>query len=392
MSTVGYMRPSGRASATTDASIARADWPRLAFEPKPGAPPHSCGVCGKPEALMCKACRTAYFCSVDCQRVAWRGGHKAECRERAAMYTELLRREAVDEDVSDVARARSLYELACSHLEGIGCAADKSAYIRTMREAVAAGSHDAAAIMATYFRDGDAELGVARNAAEYVRLLRVAADSEVLLRGEPTVQPAAQHELGLVLVRGTEVPADLPASVRYFKRAADAGFAMAQLSYGLCLLDGSGTDWRMPVRASATFTSAETTSDTASANAESIFSGGKSGNKLPYIPEWAASAGLGVEYRGLGVYLDATYTGEMFGTASNSSNLRTPSGKPDARYGVTDQMFIVDLSVQYQVTENIRLLAGISNLTDDIGVTSRLPFGARSNAPRSYFGGVEIRF
>jgi outer membrane receptor protein involved in Fe transport len=55
-------------------------------------------------------------------------------------------------------------------------------------------------------------------------------------------------------------------------------------------------------------------------------------------------------------------------------------------------MFIVDLSVQYQVTENIRLLAGISNLTDDIGVTSRLPFGARSNAPRSYFGGVEIRF
>ena len=158
------------------------------------------------------------------------------------------------------------------------------------------------------------------------------------------------------------------------------------------LLDGSGTDWRMPVLASATFTSAETTSDTASANAESIFSGGKSGNKLPYIPEWAASAGLGVEYRGLGVYLDATYTGEMFGTASNTSNLRTPSGKPDARYGVTDQMFIVDLSVQYQVTENIRLLAGISNLTDDIGVTSRLPFGARSNAPRSYFGGVEIRF
>jgi Fe(3+) dicitrate transport protein len=158
------------------------------------------------------------------------------------------------------------------------------------------------------------------------------------------------------------------------------------------LLHASGSDWRMPVRASATFTSAETDSDTASANAESIFSGGKAGNKLPYIPEWAASAGLGVEYRGLGLYLDATYTGEMFGTASNSSNLRTPSGKPDARYGMTDQFLVVDLSLQYQVSENIRLLAGISNLTDDIGVTSRLPFGARSNAPRSYYGGVEIRF
>jgi TPR repeat protein len=239
--TVGSMRPSGQASAATDASIARADWPRLAFEPKPGAPPHSCGVCGKPEALMCKACRTAYFCSVDCQTVAWRGGHKAECRERAAMNTELLRRKAVDEDVSGVARARSLYELACSHLEGIGCAADKAAYIRTLREAVAAGSHDASALMATYFRDGNSELGVARNSAEYVRLLKVAAESEVLLRGEPTVQPAAQHELGLVFVRGKEAPADLAASVRYFKRAADAGFALAELSYGLSLLDGSGT-------------------------------------------------------------------------------------------------------------------------------------------------------
>ena len=189
---------------------------------------------------MCKACRTAHFCSVDCQRVAWRGGHKAECRERAAMNTELLRRKAVDEDVSSVARARSLYELACSHLEGIGCAADKAAYIRTLREAVAAGSHDAAAIMATYFRDGNFELGVARNSAEYVRLLKVAAESEVLLRGEPTVQPAAQHEMGLVFVRGKEAPADLAASVRYFKRAADAGFALAELSYGLSLLDGSG--------------------------------------------------------------------------------------------------------------------------------------------------------
>jgi Fe(3+) dicitrate transport protein len=155
---------------------------------------------------------------------------------------------------------------------------------------------------------------------------------------------------------------------------------------------GKGTDWRLPLRASATFTSAEATSDTTSANAESIFSGAKAGNKLPYIPEWAASAGLGIERGGFGLYLDGTYTGEMYGTASNGTNLRTPGGSPDARYGKTDDAIILDLSVQYQVNENVRLVAGISNITDGAFISSRLPFGARSNQPRNYFGGVEIRF
>jgi Fe(3+) dicitrate transport protein len=155
---------------------------------------------------------------------------------------------------------------------------------------------------------------------------------------------------------------------------------------------GKGTEWRLPIRASATFTSAEATSDTTSANAESIFSGARAGNKLPYIPEWAASAGLGIERGGFGLYLDGTYTGEMYGTASNGTSLRTPGGSPDARYGKTDDAIILDLSVQYQVNENVRLVAGISNITDGAFISSRLPFGARSNQPRNYFGGVEIRF
>jgi Fe(3+) dicitrate transport protein len=101
---------------------------------------------------------------------------------------------------------------------------------------------------------------------------------------------------------------------------------------------------------------------------------------------------LGIERGGFGLYLDGTYTGEMYGTASNGTNLRTPGGSPDARYGKTDDAIILDLSVQYQVNENVRLVAGISNITDGAFISSRLPFGARSNQPRNYFGGVEIRF
>lgn len=154
----------------------------------------------------------------------------------------------------------------------------------------------------------------------------------------------------------------------------------------------AGSDWHLPLRIAATLTQSEVKSDSPSGDAESIFSGARAGNSLPYIPEFTASAGLGVEYKGFGLYLDGTYTSEMFGTASNSSNLRNPAGKPDARYGKTDDAFLLDLSLQYQVHRNVRLIAGISNITGTEFIVSRLPYGARTNQPRSYYGGVEIRF
>jgi Fe(3+) dicitrate transport protein len=157
-------------------------------------------------------------------------------------------------------------------------------------------------------------------------------------------------------------------------------------------LQAAGGDWRLPLRGSATFTRAEITSDSGSADAGSIFSGGAAGSKIPYVPAVAASAGIGVEYRGFGLYLDGTYTGEMYGTARNTSSLRDANGRPDARYGKTDEAFILDLSMGYQVHRNCRLVAGISNLAGEEVIVSRLPFGARANQPRTYFGGLELRF
>jgi len=157
-------------------------------------------------------------------------------------------------------------------------------------------------------------------------------------------------------------------------------------------LSSANTDWRLPLRASATYTHSEVTSATPSADAESIFSGGGPGSQLPYIPEFTAAAGIGLEYRGFGLYLDGTYTSEMFGTARNTTSLRDFSGTPDARYGKTDSAFLLDLTLQYQVNNSVRLIAGISNLTGEEFIVSRLPYGGRANQPRAYYGGVEIRF
>ncbi len=157
-------------------------------------------------------------------------------------------------------------------------------------------------------------------------------------------------------------------------------------------LHDSATDWRLPLRTSATLTSAKLRSDAASADPESIFSGGKVGNRVPYVPDFQISAGVGVEYRNLGVYLDGTYTPAMFGTADNSTSLRAPDGSPDARFGKTESAFLVDLSVKYALTENIAILGGINNLLDDTFITSRVPEGPRGNQPRTYYGGLEITF
>jgi Fe(3+) dicitrate transport protein len=157
-------------------------------------------------------------------------------------------------------------------------------------------------------------------------------------------------------------------------------------------MTGTGSAWSLPTRLSATYTHGELKSEANSANAETIFSGGRIGNEVPYIPEFTLSAGIGIVYGDFGLFLDASYTPETFGTASNTTSLRTPEGKPDARFGKTDDALILDLSARWQASENITLLAGISNLLGEEYLSSRIPLGPRAGEPRAFYGGVEIKF
>lgn len=154
----------------------------------------------------------------------------------------------------------------------------------------------------------------------------------------------------------------------------------------------AGSDWGLPLRISGTYTRSEFIRGNPIATPGSIYAGALPGNRLPYVPELAASAGVGLEHSKVALYLDATYLDEMFGSANNATNLIDPNGNPDARHGKTESAIILDLSAHYQVTESLRLLAGISNLTDEEYITSRLPSGARANQPRAFFGGLQVRF
>ena len=51
-----------------------------------GTPMPACSHCGKhkDELRMCASCRSARYCSRECQVAAWKHGHKQECGRLAA--------------------------------------------------------------------------------------------------------------------------------------------------------------------------------------------------------------------------------------------------------------------------------------------------------------------
>jgi Fe(3+) dicitrate transport protein len=156
----------------------------------------------------------------------------------------------------------------------------------------------------------------------------------------------------------------------------------------------------LPVYLSATWTSAEfkNTSASVAGGGDAVYAGGRDGNEIPYVPEWKLAAGIGVTGEKWGVNLDMTYTGTSWGTGWNGTpRVNIPStpaneGIPTIRDGKIDALLLFDLSGHYQLTENVKLLAGVQNLFDQQGIVSRIPEGPRANAPRMLFGGAEITF
>ncbi|MEM6916959.1 MAG: TonB-dependent receptor, partial [Verrucomicrobiota bacterium] len=147
---------------------------------------------------------------------------------------------------------------------------------------------------------------------------------------------------------------------------------------------------RLPLFLSATWTDATLDQALSSGGADNIFGDGDGGPgipgaDMPYIPEWKLAAGIGLESQTWGVDLIATYISDTFGTALNSNVPVTSS-----RQGLVDGGVIFDLSAYYHVNDRVKLVSGAHNLFEEVMVTSRIPEGARANAPREFYIGVEI--
>ncbi|MGR9086234.1 MAG: TonB-dependent receptor family protein [Gammaproteobacteria bacterium] len=153
-----------------------------------------------------------------------------------------------------------------------------------------------------------------------------------------------------------------------------------------------GWGFRNPYFLAFTYTDTEQLNDAASTNAESIFSFGKKGNRVPYIPEYALSFGTGLHFSNWGIDVTGNYVGETYTSASNTSLQVNGEGQPDARFGKTDDYVVADVSAYYQVAKGIKLLGGVQNVNDEEYLVSRQPHGPRPGMPLFAYGGFELDF
>ncbi|MCF6323226.1 MAG: TonB-dependent receptor [Gammaproteobacteria bacterium] len=155
---------------------------------------------------------------------------------------------------------------------------------------------------------------------------------------------------------------------------------------------GLANNWGIsnPSYLSATYTNAEQKNDSTSTDAESIFSYGKAGNAIPYIPEWTLSLGTGIETKKWGAFITGNYVSDTYTSANNVDNQINGAGVPDARYGKTDSYFTADVSAFYRINQTVKLFAGVQNLLDEEYVVSRQPYGARGGLPQFVYTGIEV--
>ncbi len=155
---------------------------------------------------------------------------------------------------------------------------------------------------------------------------------------------------------------------------------------------GMAYDWplRNPWFINLTYTNAEQKNDALSTDPDSIFSFGRKGNRLPYIPELQVAIGTGIETDGWGAFISGNYVGQSFSSASNVDNQLNGNGVPDARFGVIDSYFVADFSIYCRLSETVKLFGGVQNLLDSEYSVSRQPHGPRPGMPRYFYAGIEI--
>ena len=152
----------------------------------------------------------------------------------------------------------------------------------------------------------------------------------------------------------------------------------------------NGWKYRNPWFINLTYTDATQKNDAQSTDAESIFSFGKTGNKIPYIPELQVSFGTGIETKDWGTTISANFVSETYTSANNVDTQVNGNGDPDSRFGKTDSYLVADISAFYRISKTVKLFGGVQNLFDEQYIVSRQPHGPRPGMPRFFYAGIEL--
>lgn len=134
--------------------------------------------------------------------------------------------------------------------------------------------------------------------------------------------------------------------------------------------------WSVPLQFTYTWMDATFQSDFDS----EFFGDVHKGDPVPYVPDHQAWASIGLEKGPFSAFLSANYVGSVCTQAACGTLEKT------------DSATLFDFATHYQITRHLQLYAVLENLSDEIYIAGRQPFGARSNKPRSLTLGATLDF
>jgi Fe(3+) dicitrate transport protein len=147
-----------------------------------------------------------------------------------------------------------------------------------------------------------------------------------------------------------------------------AGYAIVDPAYGVDL------------SASYTYTHTEYASGTTVPDSLfGIYPG--AGDRIPYVPGHSVSASLVLTTH-------KSFAGVSANYASRTPAVWTSGDYSDAQ--AIDARFLLDIVTEYEIVRYVRVFASVYNVTDDVYVASRFPYGAHPGAPRTFTAGLKL--
>ncbi|NIP17389.1 MAG: TonB-dependent receptor, partial [Xanthomonadales bacterium] len=141
-------------------------------------------------------------------------------------------------------------------------------------------------------------------------------------------------------------------------------------------LSGSA-DYSIPLLLSYTWMKAEFESDIADSE---YFGDVRKGDSVPYIPDHQAFLSLGIEKEAWSAYVSANYTDSVCTLASCGN------------FEQTESSTVIDLGVHYRLSPSLELYTVMENLTAQLDIVSRQPYGARPSKDRTWLIGARLDF
>ena len=138
-----------------------------------------------------------------------------------------------------------------------------------------------------------------------------------------------------------------------------------------------GADYHIPLTLTYTWMNAEFESDIADSE---YFGNVSEGDSVPYVPDHQAFLSVGLEKGPWSTYVSANYTDNVCTQASCD------------RFEKTDSSTVFDLGTHYRVNAGLELYAVVENLTEELDVVARQPYGARPGKDRTWLVGAKLDF